>query len=330
VKYTAFGSTGYTVSRIGLGCMSMSGCYGAQDDAECERTIHRALDLGVNFLDTSHSYGGGHNQELIGRALKGKRDKVVIHSKTGSPRHKPGDDINRGGGSADHLRRTCEESLRRLGTDHLDVLCMSRVDRNVPIEDSVGAMAQMVKEGKTRFIALSEASPESIRRAWSVHPIASLQIEYSLFSRDPEVHGNIAATRERKMGFMAYAPLGRGILSGQFRKASELPEEDGRKSLPRYRDDNYDKNARILAELGAIAKEHGITLPRLAIAWVLHQGDDIIPIPSSKSRGHLEDNVAAIDVVLPPATLARLDKLCAYGAAAGTRYPEKDMSRVNV
>jgi aryl-alcohol dehydrogenase-like predicted oxidoreductase len=330
VKYTPFGSTGYNVSRIGLGCMSMSGCYGAQDDAECERTIQRALDLGVNFLDTSHSYGGGHNQELIGRALKGKRDKVVIHSKTGSPRHKPGDDVNRGGGSADHLRKTCEESLRRLGTDHLDVLCMSRVDRNVPIEDSVGAMAQMVKEGKTRFIALSEASPESIRRAWTVHPIASLQIEYSLFSRDPEVHGNIEEVRKRKMGFMAYAPLGRGVLSGQFRKAAELPEEDSRRNLPRYQETNYDKNARLLAELEAIAAEYGITLPRLAIAWVLHQGDDIIPIPSSKSRGHLEDNLAAIDVTLSADTLARLDKLCPYGAAAGTRYPEKDMSRVNV
>ena len=211
-----FGITDYRVSRLGLGCMSMSGCYGAQDDNECIRTIHRALERGINFLDTSHSYGQGHNQRLIGEAIKGRRDQVVIHSKTGSPRNKPGDDINRGGGNEAYLRKTCEESLQRLGTDHLDILCMSRVDRNVPIEESVGAMAKMVQEGKTRYIALSEASPESIRRAWTVHPIASLQIEYSLFSRDPEEFGNLDAVRKHGMSLMAYAPLGKGLLSGAF------------------------------------------------------------------------------------------------------------------
>lgn len=330
MQYTTFGPTGLKVSRIGLGCMSMSGCYGAQDDAECERTIHRALDLGVNLLDTSHSYGEGHNQSLIGRALKGRRETVVIHSKTGSPRIKPGDDANRGGGTAGYLRRTCEESLKRLGVDCIDVLCMSRVDRNVPIEDSVGAMAMMVEEGKARHIALSEASPESLRRAWTVHPIVSLQIEYSLFSRDAEPLGNVAAVRERGMSLMAYAPLGRGILSGQFMKPGDLAPDDRRHEFPRYRPENFTHNARLLAELVSIAGDLGITLPRLAISWLLHRGDEIIPIPSSKSVRHLDDNMAAADVVLPPDVLARIEQLCPYGAAAGTRYPEEDMPRVNV
>ena len=329
MKYTNFGRTGYTVSRIGLGCMSMSGCYGAQDDAECERTIHRALDLGVNFLDTSHSYGGGHNQQLIGRALKGKRDKVVIHSKTGSPQRKPGG-MAVGGGTADHLRKTCEESLQRLGTDHLDILCMSRVDPTVPIEDSVGEMARMVEEGKTRHIALSEASPETIRRAMTVHPIASLQIEYSLFSRDPEKFGNIDAVREHGLGFMAYSPLGRGILSGAIRKPADLGDGDTRSGLPRYQAENLSHNEKILSALEAIAESKGITLARLSIAWLLHQGDDIVPIPSSKSRQHLEDNLAAINVALSAEELARIDAICPYGAVAGTRYREQDMVRMNV
>lgn len=330
MQYTTFGTTGLKVSRIGLGCMSMSGCYGAQDDAECERTIHRALDLGVTLLDTSHSYGEGHNQTLIGKALKGRREKVVIHSKTGSPRIKPGDDTNRGGGTAAYLRRTCEESLQRLGVDCIDILCMSRVDRKVPIEELVAAMAAMVKEGKTRHIALSEAAPELIRRAWTVHPIVSLQIEYSLFSRDPEMLGNVAAVNERGMSLMAYAPLGRGILSGQFHKPDDLPSGDRRHEYPRYRPENFSHNAKLLAELEAIAGDLRITLPRLAIAWLLHRGETIIPIPSSKSVRHLDDNMAAADVVLSPEILARIDRLCPYGAAKGTRYPEEDMSRVNV
>jgi aryl-alcohol dehydrogenase-like predicted oxidoreductase len=330
VDYVKFGTTDYRVSRLGLGCMSMSGCYGAQDDEECVRTIHRALDLGVNFLDTSHSYGEGHNQELIGRALKGRRDAVVIHSKTGSPRSKAGDAINRGGGSADYLRRTCEESLKRLGTDHLDILCMSRVDRNVPIEESVGAMTKMVQEGKTRHIALSEASPESIKRAWAVHPIVSLQIEYSLFSRDPEQFGNLDAVRERGMSLMAYSPLGKGILSGQFHNAADLPADDRRHEQPRFQGDNLQRNAALIARLTAIAAEKRASLPALALAWLLHRGSEVIPIPSSKSRNHLEDNLSALRITLSPEDLARIDAVCPAGAAAGTRYPESQMSRVNV
>jgi aryl-alcohol dehydrogenase-like predicted oxidoreductase len=308
----------------------MSGCYGAQNDDECIRTIHRALDLGINFLDTSHSYGEGHNQELIGRALKGKRDEVVIHSKTGSPRTKADDPTNRGGGSEAYLRKTCEESLKRLGTDRLDILCMSRVDRNIPIEESVGAMAKMVQEGKTRHIALSEASPESIRRAWAVHPIVSLQIEYSLFSRDPEQFGNLDAVRQRGMSLMAYSPLGKGILSGAFRSAADLPADDRRHEQPRFQGDNLARNARIIALLETIAAEKEASLAALALAWLLHRGEEVIPIPSSKSRNHLEDNLRAASMTLTAEDLQRIDAICPAGAAAGTRYPESQMSRVNV
>lgn len=331
MRYVPFGRvTDFRVSRMGLGCMSMSGCYGAQDDAECIATIHRALDLGVNFLDTSHSYGEGHNQKLIGKALKGRRERVIVHSKTGSMRDPSAGNRSAGAGAPDYLRRTCEESLRRLEIDCLDVLCMSRVDPTVPIEESVGALAQMVKEGKTRHIALSEASPDSIRRAWSVHPIASLQIEYSLFSRDPEEKGNIEAVRRHGMGFMAYAPLGRGILSGQFFKSEDIPAGDRRHANPRYQGENMRRNAQLLHRLKEIADEKGISLACLSLAWLLHQGEDVIPIPSSKSRAHLEDNLRALEVALSAEDLARLEAICPPGAAAGTRYPESEMRRLNV
>ena len=324
-----FGTTDYRVSRMGLGCYSMSGIYGAGDDEESIRTLHRAFERGVNFLDTSHSYGAGHNQELIGRAIKGRRDAVVIHSKTGSPRTKAGDAVNRGGGSEHYLRKTCEESLARLGTDRLDILCMSRVDRNIPIEESVGAMAKLVQEGKTRYIALSEASPDSVRRAWAVHPIVSLQAEYSLFSRDPEEFGNLADVRKRGMSLMAYSPLGKGLLSGQFRSAADVPA-DQRSKLPRFRGENLVRNAKLLAQLEAIATEKKSTLPALALAWLLHQGKEVIPIPSSKSRAHLEDNLSALDIKLSADDLVRIDAACPVGAVAGTRYEEDQMSRVNV
>ena len=325
-----FGITDYQVSRLGLGCMSMSGCYGAQDDGECIRTIQMALDRGLNFLDTSHSYGEGHNQTLIGKAIKGRRDKVVIHSKTGSPRSKAGDAVNRGGGTSAHLRKTCEESLQRLGTDHIDILCMSRVDRNVPVEESVGDMAKLVEEGKTRYIALSEASPESIRRAWAIHPIVSLQIEYSLFSRDAEEFGNLDAVRQRGMSLMAYSPLGKGILTGAFRNEGDLPADDRRHETPRFQTSNLARNAKLIAQLEAIAKAKGVSLAALALAWLLHRGRDVIPIPSSKSRDHLADNLSALDVTLSAEDLARIDDICPAGAAAGTRYPEHQMSRLNV
>ncbi|MEE8213086.1 MAG: aldo/keto reductase [Alphaproteobacteria bacterium] len=331
MKMIPFGTvTGYTVSNMGLGCMSMSGCYGAADDNECIATLHRAMELGVNFLDTSYSYGEGHNQTLIGKAIAGRRDQVVIHSKSGAPPPKDADDTNRGAGSEAYLRMICEESLKRLKIDCLDILCMSRVDREVPIEESVGTMARMVEEGKTRFIALSEASPESIRRAWSVHPIASLQFEYSIFSRDAEAFGNLEAAREHGMGFMAYSPLGRGILSGQIHGADDLPEGDNRRTYPRYAPENMAHNANLLGQLEEVARDKGISLACLAIAWILHQGDDIVPIPSSKSRDHLEDNLKALTVELGADDLARIEEICPMGAVAGTRYPERMMSRMNV
>ncbi len=322
--------TDYTVSRMGLGCMSMSGCYGPQDDDECIATIHRAMERGVNFLDTSYSYGGGHNQQLIGKAIKGKRDQVVIHSKSGAPPPKDENDLNRGAGGEAYLRMICEESLKRLDIDCLDILCMSRVDREVPIEESVGTMARMVEEGKTRYIALSEASPVSMRRAWTVHPIASLQFELSIFSRDPLEAGNLDFVRQKGMGFMAYSPLGRGILSGQIRSADDVSEDDTRKTYPRYSAENMPHNGQLLRRLDEIAADKGISLPCLAIAWVLHQGDDIVPIPSSKSRDHLEDNLKALEVELTAEDLARIDEICPPGAVAGTRYPEPMMQRMNV
>lgn len=330
MKYVSFGEvTDLTVSRIGLGCMSMSGCYGPQDDKECLATLHRAFELGINFLDTSHSYGKGHNQKLIGRAIKGRRDKVIIHSKTGSIRSQdPGD--KSGSGTAEYLRKTCEESLKRLNIECLDILCMSRVDPSVPIEESVGALAQMVYEGKTRYIALSEASPESIRRAWTIHPIASLQMEYSLFSRDPEVSGNIAAVRERGMGFIGYSPLGRGLLSGEFVRMEDIPEGDRRREQPRFQRGNIEHNANLLQQLRDIAQRKGFSLAVLALAWLLHKGDDIIPIPSSKTRAHLEDNLKALELSLSEEELDEIDTICFPGAAKGTRYPINKMATVNV
>jgi aryl-alcohol dehydrogenase-like predicted oxidoreductase len=309
--------------------MSMSGCYGAQDDGECISTIHRAMELGVNFLDTSYSYGEGHNQTLIGKAIEGRRDEVVIHSKTGAL--KSGNPADKSGsGTESYLRMTCEEGVKRLNIECLDILCMSRVDPTVPIEDSVGTMSRMVEEGKTRYIALSEASPATIERAWSVHPIASLQFEYSLFSRDAEAGGHFDAAREHGMGFMVYAPLGRGILSGQFHAPEDMPEGDGRSDYPRYIGDNMIHNAKLLSQLEDMAREKEISLPCLAIAWVLHQGGDLVPIPSSKSRDHLEDNLKALEVELSTEDMARLDAICPPGACAGTRYPERLMAAVNI
>jgi len=334
VEYVSFGITDYRVSHLGLGCMSMSGCYGAQDDAECIRTIQLALERGINFLDTSHSYGEGHNQRLIGQAIKGRRDGVVIHSKTGSPRHKPGDDINRGGGSEAYLRKTCEESLKNLGIDALDVFCMSRVDPNVPVEESVGGMAELVREGKTRFISLSECSAESLRRGSAVHPLASLQMEYSLFSRDAEQQGQLDACKALGMTLMAYGVLGRGQLTGETPTLSSMGENDIRKRQPRFQAGNAEANARLRAALEDLARHKGITMAQLAVAWPMAQGEragvSIVPIPGAKSRRHLEENVAAAAVRFTADELAEIDRLAPPGAAAGTRYPEGQMHRVNV
>ena len=330
MDYVQFGSTEMEVSRYAVGCMSMSGSYGPADDAESIATLQQAFDLGVNFLDTSASYGEGHNHRLIAQALKGRRERVFIHSKSGSPRKKDTDgDRSLGGGSPEYLIKTCEESLTNLGIDTLDVYCMSRIDPNIPVEESVGGMARLVEQGKARYIGLSEASGESIRRARKVHPIVSLQIEFSIFSRDAE-QGNLDACREFGMSLMAYAPLGRGLLTGQFHKTEDLPEGDRRRSAPRFSPGNIERNADLLDQIRAIAQEKDATLPQIALAWLMSRGPDVIPIPSSKSRKHLLENIKACDIALTAEDLARIDAIAPYGAPAGTRLREQDMARANV
>ncbi|MCZ6847478.1 MAG: aldo/keto reductase [Alphaproteobacteria bacterium] len=313
MEHIKFGPTDLMVSPIGLGCMSMSGCYGQQDDAECIATIHRALDLGINLLDTSSNYGQGHNHTLIGKAIAGRRDDVVIHSKLGSIRP---DGVNVVSGTPEHVRASCEGGLKRLGIDCMDVICISRVDPVVPIEDTVGAMAQMVTEGKTRFIAISkDASPEIIARAWAVHPIANLQDEFSLFVRTPE-EKLLDVCRDRGMAFMAFAPLGRGILGGLFHAVTEMPEDDRRRSDGRYKPGNMEHNLAMVARLEAMAAEKGVAVATLALAWLMHRDAPVIPIPSSKSRDHLEENAAAADLELSFEDLVRLEGICPPGAVA--------------
>jgi aryl-alcohol dehydrogenase-like predicted oxidoreductase len=328
-----FGNTDLTVSIIGLGCYGMSGAYGPGDDAESIATIRCALDLGVNFLDTSASYGKGHNHRLIGEAIRGRRHEVVIHSKSGSPRDGSSDAV-RGGGDPHYLRQTCEQSLKNLGIETLDVFCMSRVDPNVPIDESVGGMAELINEGKTSFISLSECSAESLRRGNAVHPLASLQMEYSLFSRDAEEQGQIDACRELGVAMMAYAVLGRGMLGAQVPKAEEMAADDIRAQLPRFHSPNLEKNLRLRSALEAVARGKNATLAQLSIAWPMAQGARagafIVPIPGAKSRKHLKENVRAADIVLTADDLAEIDRIVPHDAASGTRYPMGQMHRVNL
>jgi aryl-alcohol dehydrogenase-like predicted oxidoreductase len=333
MKRRKFGNTDLVVSALGLGCYGMSGVYGPSDDVEATATIHLALDRGINFLDTSASYGQGHNHRLIGAAIRGRRDDVVIHSKSGSPKD-GGPDGVRGGGDPRYLRRTCEESLRNLGIETLDVFCMSRVDPHIPVEESVGAMAELVKEGKTRFISLSECSAQSLKRGSAVHSLASLQMEYSLFSRDAEQQGQLAACKELGMAMMAYGVVGRGMLSAEVPKLEDMAADDIRKRLPRFHGDNIEKNLRLRSALEAIAARNNATLVQLAIAWPLAQGEragvTIVPIPGAKSRKHLEENVRAAELQLSENDLKEMGRLAAPGAAAGTRYPGGQMHRLNV
>lgn len=324
-----FGNSDLEVSSIGLGCYGMSGVYGPADDAESIATIRRALDLGVNFLDTSASYGSGHNHRLIAEAIKGRRHEVVIHSKSGSPRGTGAG----GGGDARYLRETCETSLKNLGIETLDVFCLSRIDPDVRVEESVAAMAALVKDGKTRFIALSECSADSLRRGSALHPLVSLQMEYSLFSRDAEAQGQIAACQTLGLAMMAYAVLGRGLISAAPPRPENLGSDDVRARHPRFAQTNFAQNLVLRAALETMARRKGASLAQLAIAWTMAMGKRagtlIVPIPGAKSRAHLEENVAAAALALTDDDLAEIDRIVPPGAASGTRYQEGAMHRLN-
>src|SRR5262245_27733964 len=328
MKKRKLGKSGLTVSEQGLGCMGMSEFYGPGDEAESIATIHRALDVGIDFLDTSDVYGPYKHEELLARALDGRRDRVVLATKFGivrDPKNPAARGIN---GKPEYVRACCEASLRRLGTDRIDLYYQHRVDPATPIEDTVGAMAELVKQGKVRFLGLSEAGVETLRRASRVHPISALQSEYSLWSRDPE-EGILATCRELGIGFVAYSPLGRGFLTGQLKRFEDFAADDYRRFSPRFQGENFGKNLELVKRVEAIAREQGCTAGQLALAWVLAQGDDIVPIPGTKRRKYLEENAAASEIALSKSERARLDEVAPRGAAAGERYPAAMMSSVS-
>ncbi len=318
------GTQGLEVSALGLGCMGMSEFYGTTDEGEAIATIHRALELGIDFLDTADMYGSGANEQLVGKAIGDRRDEVVLATKFGNVRNDDGSREVRG--DPEYVRQACEASLRRLGLDHVDLYYQHRVDFRVPIEETVGAMAELVAAGKVRYLGLSEASPETIRRAQAVHPISALQSEYSLWTRDPE-DGPLPACRELGIGFVAYSPLGRGFLTGQIRSPEDFGEDDFRSRLPRFQGENFQRNLKLVATVEELAEEKGRTPSQIALAWVLGRGDDIVPIPGTKRRSYLEENAEAVDVELSDEDLERLEQAFPQGAAAGDRYP--DMSTID-
>ncbi|MDB6155062.1 MAG: aldo/keto reductase [Chthoniobacteraceae bacterium] len=316
-------------SPLGLGCMGMSEFYGTRDDTESIATIHCALDAGVTFLDTSDAYGPHTNEILIGKAIAGRRGEVVLATKFGFLRD-PSDPMRKGfSGKPEFVKAACEGSLRRLGVDVIDLYYQHRVDPETPIEETVGAMAELVREGKVRFLGLSEAAPGTVRRAHAVHPIAALQTEYSIWTRDPEDNGVLETCRELGIGFVAYSPLGRGMLTGRIRRFEDLASDDYRRNNPRFQGGNFQRNLDLVKSVEALAIQKGCTPAQLALAWVLAQGNDIVPIPGTKRREYLEENLAALDITLTAADLHRIDEAFPKGASAGTRYAASGMPAVH-
>ena len=326
MKMRKLGRNGPEVSAVGLGCMGMSAFYGGADEAQSIAVIHRALDLGVTLFDTAEMYGPHTNEVLLGKALKDRRDKAFIATKFGINRQADGSAIT--DGSPANVRRAVEGSLSRLGVDHIDLYYQHRIDPNMPIEETVGAMAELVKEGKVRFLGLSEAAPAPLRRAHAEHPITALQTEYSLWSRDPEDE-LLGVVRELGIGFVPYSPLGRGFLSGEIKSIDDLAPDDFRRTNPRFAGDNFQKNLDLVDAVGAIAADKGVTAAQLALAWVLAQGEDLVPIPGTRRIATLEQNAAAADIVLTPDDLARIEAVFPRGAAAGERYAPGGMSSLN-
>ena len=328
MRQRKLGRGGPIVSALGLGCMGMSEFYSGRDDEESVATLHRALDLGITFFDTADMYGPYTNEELVGRALRGHRGEIILATKFGYVRDSSKPGWRSVSGKADYVRQACEGSLRRLDVDVIDIYYQHRVDPETPIEETIGAMAELVQQGKVRYLGLSEASPETIRRAHAVHPITALQSEYSLWSRDPE-EGCLALCRELGIGFVPYSPLGRGFLTGRIKRFEDLAPDDYRRTAPRFQDDNFKRNLDLVEKVSEIAREKKCTVAQLALAWVMAQGEDIVPIPGTKHRKYLWENIGALDVCLTSGDLERLDEVAPHGAAAGMRYAEAAMQMVN-